>query len=135
MAEVAVNKANGHVQVKRLVSALDVGWAVNPDGMRQQMEGCLTMGLGYALTEEVHFKDGEVLDRNFASYELPRFSWLPKIETILIDNPGERALGGGEPPIITAGAVLANAIYDAVGTRMYQLPMTPERIVEALKKA
>ena len=52
-----------------MVSALDVGWAVNPDGMRQQMEGCLTMGLGYALTEEVRFKDGEVLDRNFDSYE------------------------------------------------------------------
>jgi CO/xanthine dehydrogenase Mo-binding subunit len=71
--------------------------------MRQQMEGCLTMGLGYTLSEEVHFKDGEVLDRNFGSYELPRFSWLPKIETILIDNPGAAALGGGEPPIITVG--------------------------------
>ena len=103
MAEVTVNKTTGHVQVKRMVSALDVGWAVNPDGMRQQMEGCLTMGLGYTLSEEVHFKDGEVLDRNFGSYELPRFSWLPKIETILIDNPGAAPLGGGEPPIITVG--------------------------------
>jgi isoquinoline 1-oxidoreductase len=134
MAEVAVNKTTGHVQVKRMVSALDVGWAVNPDGMRQQMEGCLTMGLGYTLSEEVHFKDGEVLDRNFGSYEIPRFSWLPKIETILIDNPGAAALGGGEPPIITVGAVVANAIYDAVGARVLQLPMTPERVGEALKK-
>ena len=134
MAEVSVDKTTGHVQVKRMVSALDVGWAVNPDGMRQQMEGCLTMGLGYTLSEEVHFKDGEVLDRNFGSYELPRFSWLPKIETILIDNPGAGALGGGEPPIITVGAVVANAIYDAVGARMLQLPMTPERITEAMKK-
>ena len=117
-----------------MVSALDVGWAVNPDGMRQQMEGCLTMGLGYTLSEEVHFKDGEVLDRNFGSYELPRFSWLPKIETILIDNPGAAPLGGGEPPIITVGAVVANAIYDAVGARLLQLPMTPERVAEALKK-
>jgi CO/xanthine dehydrogenase Mo-binding subunit len=134
MAEVSVNKTTGHVQVKRMVSALDVGWAVNPDGMRQQMEGCLTMGLGYTLSEEVHFKDGEVLDRNFGSYELPRFSWIPKIETILIDNPGAAALGGGEPPIITVGAVVANAIFDAVGARMLQLPMTPERVAEALKK-
>jgi len=135
MAEVAVDKATGHVQVKRMVSALDVGWAVSPDGMRQQMEGCLTMGLGYALTEEVRFKDGEVLDRNFGSYELPRFSWVPKIETILVDNPGVPPLGGGEPPIITVGAVVANAIFDAAGVRMRQLPMTPERIVAALKKA
>lgn len=132
MAEIAVNKNTGHVQVKRIVSALDVGWAVNPDGMRQQMEGCLTMGLGYTLTEEVHFKDGEVLDRNFGSYELPRFSWLPKMETILLDNPAVPALGGGEPPIITVGAVIANALYDAVGRRVLQLPMTPARVLAAI---
>ena len=132
MAEVAVNKSSGHVQVKRIVSALDVGWTVNPDGMRQQMEGAITMGLGYALAEEVHFNGGEVLDRNFDSYQLPRFSWLPKIETVLIDNPEVAPLGGGEPPIIAMGAVLANAIYDATGARVLQLPMTPERIVAAL---
>ena len=93
------------------------------------------MGLGYALTEEVRFKDGEVLDHNFDTYTIPRFSWLPKIETILVDNPENPPLGGGEPPIITIGAVLANAIYDAAGVRLLQLPMTPERILGALKKA
>jgi isoquinoline 1-oxidoreductase len=135
MAEVAVDKSNGHVRVKRVVSALDVGMTLNPDGMRQQMEGSITMGLGYALTEEVRFKDGEVLDHNFDTYTIPRFSWLPKIETILVDNPENPPLGGGEPPIITIGAVLANAIYDAAGVRLLQLPMTPERILGALKKA
>jgi nicotinate dehydrogenase subunit B len=134
MAEVTVNKTTGHVQVKRVVSAMDVGLTVNPDGLRQQMEGCITMGLGYALTEEVRFKDGQVLDHNFDSYAIPRFSWLPKIETILVDTPDSPALGGGEPPIITIGAVLANAIYDAAGVRMLQLPMTPERLLGALKK-
>ena len=134
MVELTVNKSTGHVQVKRVVSALDVGLAINPDGMRQQMEGCLTMGLGYALTEEVRFKDGEVLDRNFDTYSIPRFSWLPKIETILLDIPGTSAVGGGEPPIITIGAVLANAICDAAGVRLLQLPMTPERVLNALKK-
>ena len=134
MAEVAVNKSTGHVQVKRLVSALDVGMAVNPDGMKQQMEGCLTMGLGYALTEEVHFKDGAVLDHNFDTYAIPRFSWLPKIETILVNDPANRPTGGGEPPIITMGAVLANAVYDAVGARLLHLPMTPERVLAAMKK-
>jgi isoquinoline 1-oxidoreductase len=134
MAEVAVDKRTGSVQVKRVVTALDAGLIVNPDGLRQQMEGCITMGLGYTLTEEVRFQDGEVLDRNFDSYLLPRFSWLPKIETIIIDNPGLPAQGCGEPPITTSGAVVANAIYDAVGARLLQLPMTPARILEAMKK-
>jgi isoquinoline 1-oxidoreductase len=135
MAEVAVDRKTGHVQVKRVVSAMDVGLVVNPDGLRQQMEGCIAMGLGYTLSEEVHFKNGEVLDRNFDSYQIPRFSWMPKLETILIDNPGMPAVGGGEPPIITVGAVIANAIFDAVGVRLRQLPMTPARVLEALKKA
>jgi isoquinoline 1-oxidoreductase len=134
MADVVVDKKTGHVQVTRVVSAMDVGLAVNPEGLRQQMEGCIAMGLGYSLTEEVHFKDGEVLDRNFDSYQIPRFSWMPKMETILIDNPGSPALGAGEPPIITMGAVIANAIFDAAGVRLRQLPMTPARVLEALKK-
>jgi CO/xanthine dehydrogenase Mo-binding subunit len=135
VAEVAVNRSTGHVQVKRVVSAADVGMVVNPDGVRQQVEGSISMGLGYALTEEVHFKDGEVLDRNFDSYQIPRFSWMPKIEIILIDNPATPALGAGEPPIITMGAVIANAIHDAAGARVLQLPMTPARILEVLRKA
>jgi len=128
MAEVAVDKRSGQVQVKRVVTAQDQGVIVNPDGSRQQMEGCIMMGLGYALTEEVRFRNGEVLDRNFDSYQLPRFSWMPRIETVLIDNPEVPAAGCGEPPIITMGAVVANAIYDAVGARVLQLPITPERI-------
>jgi isoquinoline 1-oxidoreductase len=134
-AEVAVNRATGAVQVKRVVMALDVGVVVNPDGMRQQAEGCVMMGLGSSLSEEVKFRNGEVLARNFDDYPLARFSWLPKVEIVLVDNPETPALGGGEPPIITLGAVLANAIYDAVGARLLQLPMTPERVKAALAKA
>jgi isoquinoline 1-oxidoreductase len=134
MAEVAVAKSTGRVEVKRVVCAQDEGVIVNPDGSRQQIEGSITMGLGYALTEEVRFKDGEVLERNFDTYELPRFSWLPKIETVLVENPEVPAQGCGEPPIVTMGAVVANAIYDAVGARLLQLPMTPARIQEAVKR-
>jgi len=132
-AEVTVDRATGRVQVKRVVLAQDEGVIVNPDGSRQQIEGAITMGLGYALTEEVRFKGGEVLNRNFDSYEIPRFSWLPKIETVLIENPGVPASGCGEPPIVCMGAVIANAIFDAVGVRFVQLPMTPARIKAALK--
>jgi isoquinoline 1-oxidoreductase len=134
MAEISVDKSAGHVQVKRVVCAQDQGVIVNPDGSRQQMEGSITMGLGYTLTEEVRFKNGEVFDRNFDTYEIPRFSWLPKIETILIENPAVPASGCGEPPIVNMGAAVANAIYDAAGARLLQLPMTPVRIKEALKR-
>jgi len=132
-AEVEVDKGTGHVQVKRVVCAQDMGVAVNPDGATLQIEGCIMMGLGYCLTEEVHFKGRQVLDLNFDTYELPRFSWLPKIETVLLDSPEVPIAGGGEPPIINMGAVVANAIYDATGARLFQLPMTPERVKEALK--
>ncbi len=133
MAEVAVEKDTGRVQVRRVVCAQDEGVVVNPDGSRQQMEGSITMGLGYTLSEEVHFKDGEIFDRNFDTYEIPRFSWLPKIETVLVENREVPASGCGEPPIVNMGAVIANAIYDASGARLLQLPMTPARIKEALK--
>jgi isoquinoline 1-oxidoreductase len=129
MAEVTVDKTTGHVQVKRIVCAEDQGVTVNPDGSRQQMEGSITMGLGYALTEEAHFRDGQVLERNFDTYELPRFSWVPQIETVLIENPEVPAAGGGEPPICGMGAVIANAIYDAVGARLLQLPIDRKSVV------
>jgi len=125
--------SDGHVQVKRVVCAQDMGLVVNPEGATIQMEGCITMGLGYALTEEIHFRGGNILDHNFDTYELPRFSWLPKIETVFVKNKKLSPQGGGEPAIINMGAVVANAIYDAVGIRMLQLPMTRERIKAAME--
>ncbi len=133
IAEVEVNKTTGHVQVKRVVCAQDMGFVVNPAGAILQVEGCIMMGLGYALTEEIHFNGGQIFDTNFDTYELPRFSWLPKIETVLIEDREAAPQGGGEPAIICMGAVIANAIYDAIGVRLFQLPMTPERIKAALK--
>jgi isoquinoline 1-oxidoreductase len=132
MAEAEVDKSTGRVRVKRMVCAHDCGVAVNPQGMRLQIEGCMTMGLGYALTEEIHFKGRRILDLNYDTYELPRFSWLPKIETVLVDSPEVPISGGGEPAITTVGAVVANAVFDACGARLYQLPMTPERVKAAI---
>jgi nicotinate dehydrogenase subunit B len=132
MAEVAVDKATGRVQVKRVVGAQEMGVVVNPDGALQQIEGCITMGLGYTLTEEVHFKGSQILDLNFDTYELPRFSAVPRIDAVLVDAPDIPAAGGGEPAIPPVGAVVANAIFDAVGARLYQMPMTPERVKRAL---
>ncbi len=132
ICEAEVDRKTGHVQVKRVVCAQDMGLCINPEGARIQMEGCITMGLGYALTEDIHFKGGEIFDLNFDTYEIPRFSWLPKIETVLIDDRNAAPQGGGEPAIICMGGVIANAIFDASGARMFQLPMTPERVKQAL---
>lgn len=90
------------------------------------------MGLGYALTEELRFRSGDILDRNFDSYEIPRFSWVPRIDTVLVKNDQLAAQGGGEPSITTTGAVLANAVFDATGARLFRLPMTAERIHQAI---
>lgn len=134
IAEVEVDRNTGEVQVKRVVCAQDMGLVINPQGATIQMEGCITMGLGYALKEDIHFHGGQILNENFDTYHIPRFSWLPEIETVIIDDKSAPAQGGGEPAIITMGGAIANAIYDAVGARVYQLPMTPERIKEALTK-
>jgi isoquinoline 1-oxidoreductase len=132
MAEVDVDQDTGEVKVKRVVCAQDMGLAINPEGATIQMEGCITMGLGYALKEDIHFKGGEIFDLSFETYEIPRFSWLPEIETVIIDNKDAPPQGGGEPAIITMGGVIANAIYDAVGARVLQMPMTPDRIKKAI---
>jgi len=133
LAEVEVDRSTGKVQVKRVVHAQDMGLVINPEGAKQQVEGSIIMGLGYALREEIHFKNGEIFDLNFDTYQIPRFSWTPTIETVLIeeDSPPQ---GGGEPAIVCVGAVMANAIFDAIGVRLYQLPMTPERILAAMSK-
>jgi isoquinoline 1-oxidoreductase len=131
MAEVRVDKSTGQVQVVRVACAQDMGFCVNPEGAKIQMEGCIMMGLGYALTEEVEFKGGDVLTSNYGTYKIPLFSWLPTIETRILDKK-EPMQGGDEPAIICMGGVIANAIFDACGARLYQLPMTPERVLAAM---
>jgi isoquinoline 1-oxidoreductase len=131
-AEVKVERATGAVRAQRVVCVQDMGLVVNPAGAAIQAEGGITMGLGYTLRESVQFKGGEVLDENFDTYHLPRFSWVPRIEAHFVDDPEAPPQGGGEPAIITVGAAVANAVYDAIGARVYRLPMTPERIRQVL---
>jgi isoquinoline 1-oxidoreductase len=131
-AEVKVNERTGAIQVKRVVCAQDLGLVINPEGVALQTEGCITMGLGYALTEEVRFTGGRVQDENFDTYQLPVFSWVPKIEMVLIEADHDPSRGAGEPAIICMGGVLVNAVYDACGARLKQIPMTPDRVKKAL---
>ena len=134
-AEVAVDRNTGVVTVKRLIAAQDMGQVINPEGARMQMEGCMTMGLGYVFSEELRFNGGEILDRNFDTYELPRFSRVPVMTALLVKNDELSPQGGGEPAIVPLGAAIANAVFDATGARVFRLPMTPERVKAALAGA
>ena len=127
MAEVKVDASSGKVTVMRIVCAQDMGIVVNPEGAKMQIEGGLTMGLGYTLAKELRFHGGEILDRNFDSYEIPRFGWIPRVEAVLVKNDDVAPEGGGEPAITTTGAVIANAGFDATGVRQYRFPLLPSR--------
>jgi nicotinate dehydrogenase subunit B len=135
IAEVEVDTTSGHVQTKRIVCAQDMGLVVNPHGATIQIEGGITMGLGYALTEDLEFEGGKINSRNFNDYQITTFSMTPTIESYFIDDPEAAPQGGGEPSVIVSGGAVANAIFDACGARLNRLPMTPERVLEALGKA
>lgn len=134
IAEVKVDKGTGKVDVVRVGCSQDMGLCVNPEGAALQMEGCIMMGMGYTFSEELQFQGSGMKGRNFDSYQLPRFSRLPEIKTIILDRRDQPPQGGGEPAIIAVGAAVANAIYDATGARLYRFPMTPERVLEAISK-
>ena len=132
MAEVAVDASSGRIKVLRMVCAQDMGQVVNPEGARMQIEGGLTMGLGYTLSEELQFLGGEVLDRNFDSYLIPKVGDVPRVDVVLVSDDDVAPQGGGEPAITTTGAVIANAVFDATGVRQFRLPMLPARLRASL---
>lgn len=133
IVEVHVNKETGEVTPIKVVCAQDMGQVVNPHGATVQTEGGVTMGLGYALFEEVEFDGGKLKTSNFNRYEITRFSKTPVIECVFIDKMDAKPQGGGEPAIICVGGAIANAVFDACGARVNQIPVTPKRILEALK--
>lgn len=132
VAQVAVDEASGSVRVEKMWCAQEMGIVVNPEGATMQVEGCITQGLGYTLMEHIRFRGGDIRDRNFNSYRIPRFSDLPEIETVLVPNDALAPQGGGEPAIICIGAVVANAIFDACGSRVFTMPFTPEQVLAGM---
>jgi isoquinoline 1-oxidoreductase len=134
IAEVSVDK-KGVVTPLRMVCAQDMGQVVNPHGATVQTVGGLTMGLGYALYEDIEFNGGEIKTTNFHQYEITRFSVTPAIEAVFVDDMESPPQGGGEPAIICVGGAIANAVFYASGARVNQMPITPERVLNALKKA
>ena len=131
--DVEVDQATGKVAVKRMWVAIDAGPISNPDGLRNQAEGGALQGMSRALGEEVTWDDQKVTSVDWRTYHsLPLGFAVPKIECVLIDRPEEEATGAGETAITVIAAAIGNAIFDATGVRLRQVPFTAERVKAAL---
>lgn len=140
MVEVEVDTETGQFEILRVVAAHDVGRAVNPMGIESQIEGGVIMGLGYGVMEEMAWDDyGQLLTTSFGDYLLPTAMDAPPITSIIVEEPEPSgpfgAKGTGEPPACPTAAALINAIYDAVGVNITSLPVTAEKVYQALKEA
>jgi CO/xanthine dehydrogenase Mo-binding subunit len=139
IAEVEVDGDTGQLKVKRMVTAHDVGTVINPLTHQGQIEGGLVQGFGYAVMEEVVTENGKVLTANLGDYRIPCMGDVPSLETVLIEDPtGSGPFAAkqiGENGIIATAAAIANALDDAVGVRICELPLTAEKIYFALKRS
>ncbi len=138
IAEVEVNTETGEVNLIKMWDAHDIGKAINPQSVEAQIEGSLAMGIGYTFYEDLKFLNGRLANGNFANYRLPRSLGTPPIETLLIETNDPEgpfgAKGMGEASLLPTSAAIANAIHDAIGVRIKELPITPAKILKALKE-
>jgi nicotinate dehydrogenase subunit B len=132
-AEVAVDKPSGRVKVVRAVTAFECGAVVNPEHLKNQVEGSVVMGLGGALFEAIKFAEGRILNSRFADYRVPRFTDAPRQEVVLLDRKDLPSAGAGETPIVAIAPAVGNAIFDAVAVRLRSLPMVPNGLKAANK--
>jgi CO/xanthine dehydrogenase Mo-binding subunit len=136
--EVAVDVETGRVRVVKLISCFDVGQAINPLSAEGQLEGGAIYGLGYGLTEKVILDRGATLTPSFSEYLIHTAMDAPEVQTIMIESKGGAgpfgAKGVGEPSCVPIAPALSNAVCDAIGVRIFDLPLTPEKILRALKK-
>ena len=133
VVDVAVAPETGEVRVVRALAATDVGQVINPDGVRNQIEGGIVQATSWTLKEQVRFSGGEIGSTDWASYPILRFSEVPEIEVVLIDRPAMPSLGAGEAAQGPTSAAIANAVADATGVRVRDLPLTPARVMAALR--
>jgi isoquinoline 1-oxidoreductase len=124
-ADVLVDRSSGTVRVARLVTAFECGAVLNPDHLKNQIEGAVVMGLGGALFEQIRFADGKILNPNLAGYRVPRFRDVPILETVLVDRKDIPSTGAGETPIVAVAPAISNAIFQATGVRLRSMPMVP----------
>jgi xanthine dehydrogenase molybdenum-binding subunit len=135
-AEVEVNRHTGAVRVLRVITANDVGFAVNPLGLQGQIEGGVVMGVGHTLTEGFLMNEGHVISDRFARYRIPGILLTPEITSFIVEHPAEDgpfgAKGVGEIVIIPTAPAITNAIYHATGVRVDSLPVDQEKILKAM---
>ena len=124
-AEVNVDRKSGDVNIVRVVSAFECGAIVNPDNLRNQIDGSNVQGLGGALFEAIEFENGKILNGRMSQYRVPRFSDVPVLETVLLDRKDLPSAGAGECPMVALAPAIANAIFDATGVRLRELPLVP----------
>ena len=128
VAEVAVDTASGALRVERIVVAHDCGLIVNPDGIKNQIEGNVVQSLSRALKEEVTYDSTGITSLDWQTYPILTFSEVPDIDIVLINRPDQPPLGAGEPATVTTAPAVANAVFNATGARLRQVPFTPERV-------
>ena len=133
VAEIQVDKSTGQVSVARITLAHDCGLIVNPNGLKNQIEGNVMQGVSRALLEEVLFDESGVKNLDWSSYPVISYEQIPDVEIVLINRTDVPSLGGGEASIVPITAAIGNAIFDAVGVRLRRAPFTPERVLSALK--
>jgi CO/xanthine dehydrogenase Mo-binding subunit len=133
VADVEVDRATGAVTVKRITLAHDCGLIVNPDGLRNQIEGNIIQGVSRTLLEEVRFDSKGVKSLDWISYPVITYRSVPDIQIVLLNEKQAPALGGGEPAIVPVPAAIANAIFDATGVRVREVPVTPQKMQSYLR--
>lgn len=122
-AEIEINHSEGTIRVRTVCEAFECGAILNPDNLRSQVQGCVVMGLGGALSEEVLFKNGVIINPRFSTYQVPRLNDVPQINVHLVNRPDLPPAGAGETPIIAIAPAVANAVFHATGIRIRRMPI------------
>jgi nicotinate dehydrogenase subunit B len=135
VADISVNMKSGKISVSHLYCAMDLGGAVNPGMVENQMSGCLVMGTSRALLEETRFTKVRQTSLDWVSYPILRFADTPKVTTIVVQRLDQPSNGAGEPAEAAVAAAIGNAFFDATGVRLTQMPMSPAHVRAALKAA
>jgi CO/xanthine dehydrogenase Mo-binding subunit len=126
--EVTIDRKQGEIKVNEVCEAFECGPIQNPGNLLSQVQGCIIMGMGGALSEEIQFEDGKILNASFAGYHVPRFKDVPKIDVHLVNKTDIPSAGGGETPIIAIAPAIANAVFAATGVRLRSMPMRAEKL-------
>jgi CO/xanthine dehydrogenase Mo-binding subunit len=127
-AEIEVDPEDRRVRLRRVVEAFECGAIVNPNGLRNQVEGAVVQAIGGALFEAVEFENGRIANARFAKYRVPRFTDVPEIDVVLLDRKDLPSAGAGETPLVTLAPAVANAIFAATGIRLRSLPLAPHGV-------